>query len=253
MKQAAMVLCVLMLAAAACGAQGERRREGENDRWAFYSRKYDANRDGKVTADEYGRSKETFARLDQDGNGVLTKDDFAARRRGRGGRRSGAMTEMMFKRILSRSADENDSGTIEASEWTAFKKKLDGDGNGVVSTEELVQAGTPERFAERLVSRLDLNEDGRTSVEELGQLYGRLDKDKSGSLEKKELTMERRRRMGRRGQGGERGRKLEDGVPKPGEMAPDFKLPILGKKKGSVQLSRFKGKKPVALIFGSYT
>ena len=44
-----------------------------------------------------------------------------------------------------------------------------------------------------------------------------------------------------------------DGLgPEPGELPPDFFL----KKKGSderVRLSSFRGKRPVALIFGSYT
>jgi peroxiredoxin len=44
-----------------------------------------------------------------------------------------------------------------------------------------------------------------------------------------------------------------DGVgPEPGELPPDFSL----KRKGSderVRLSTYRGKRPVALIFGSYT
>ena len=44
----------------------------------------------------------------------------------------------------------------------------------------------------------------------------------------------------------------DDTGPEPGELPPDFSL----KKKGSgerVRLSSFHGKRPVALIFGSYT
>jgi hypothetical protein len=39
---------------------------------------------------------------------------------------------------------------------------------------------------------------------------------------------------------------------KPGDMAPDFRLPILHSQE-MVQLASFRGQKPVALIFGSYT
>jgi hypothetical protein len=39
---------------------------------------------------------------------------------------------------------------------------------------------------------------------------------------------------------------------KPGDMAPDFELKTLDGKR-TVKLSSFRGKKPVALIFGSYT
>jgi hypothetical protein len=41
-------------------------------------------------------------------------------------------------------------------------------------------------------------------------------------------------------------------APAVGADAPDFKLPRLGSSE-QVQLSSFRGRKPVALIFGSYT
>jgi hypothetical protein len=47
-------------------------------------------------------------------------------------------------------------------------------------------------------------------------------------------------------------RKRESKLPGPGDPAPDFELPLLGGG-GSVRLSSFRGERPVALIFGSYT
>ena len=49
-----------------------------------------------------------------------------------------------------------------------------------------------------------------------------------------------------------------DRAPKVGTVAPDFELCRLKKDgtsdpKKKVKLSSFKGKKPVALVFGSYT
>ena len=41
-------------------------------------------------------------------------------------------------------------------------------------------------------------------------------------------------------------------APAVGANAPDFRLPRLGRDE-QVQLSSFRGRKPVALIFGSYT
>ena len=41
--------------------------------------------------------------------------------------------------------------------------------------------------------------------------------------------------------------------PKPGDEAPDFELPLLGDSTRKVRLSSFRGKKPVALIFRSFT
>jgi len=47
-------------------------------------------------------------------------------------------------------------------------------------------------------------------------------------------------------------KKVAAKAPRAGDMAPDFTLyDIEGK--NSVTLSSFRGKKPVALVFGSYT
>ncbi len=45
----------------------------------------------------------------------------------------------------------------------------------------------------------------------------------------------------------------EERAPNVGEMAPDFELPVLGDREQTVRLSDFRDKRPVALIFGSYT
>ena len=46
--------------------------------------------------------------------------------------------------------------------------------------------------------------------------------------------------------------KYETSAPKVGDLAPDFELYDL-RNQQSVRLSDFRGEKPVALIFGSYT
>jgi hypothetical protein len=45
---------------------------------------------------------------------------------------------------------------------------------------------------------------------------------------------------------------LDAKAPRAGDMAPDFTLHDI-EGKDSVTLSDFRGKKPVALVFGSYT
>ena len=45
----------------------------------------------------------------------------------------------------------------------------------------------------------------------------------------------------------------EERAPNVGDAAPDFELPVLGDRAQTVRLSAFRGKRPVALIFGSYT
>jgi hypothetical protein len=42
-------------------------------------------------------------------------------------------------------------------------------------------------------------------------------------------------------------------APNVGDPAPDFELPVLGDRSQTVRLSDFRGKRPVGLIFGSYT
>ena len=44
-----------------------------------------------------------------------------------------------------------------------------------------------------------------------------------------------------------------DMPPGVGEMAPDFTLPYSNDAQKKVTLSSFRGKRPVALVFGSYT
>jgi hypothetical protein len=46
---------------------------------------------------------------------------------------------------------------------------------------------------------------------------------------------------------------IEAASVQPGEPAPDFDLPYLAPREGRVTLSSHFGKRPVALIFGSYT
>jgi hypothetical protein len=45
----------------------------------------------------------------------------------------------------------------------------------------------------------------------------------------------------------------EEKAPGVGDDAPDFQLPLLGNPARTVTLSSFRGRKPVALIFGSFT
>ncbi len=42
-------------------------------------------------------------------------------------------------------------------------------------------------------------------------------------------------------------------APAVSTSAPDFELPLLDDRSRTVRLSNFRGKRPVALIFGSYT
>ena len=61
--------------------------------WEYLSEKYDADSDGKITPEEYGRDETHFKRLDIDGDGFIGKAEIEERDRssrgGRGGRGGG--------------------------------------------------------------------------------------------------------------------------------------------------------------------
>ncbi len=64
--------------------------------WEYLAEKYDADEDGEITPEEYGRDETHFKRLDVDSDGVIAKAEIEERDRasrdsrgGRGGGRSG--------------------------------------------------------------------------------------------------------------------------------------------------------------------
>jgi hypothetical protein len=94
---------------------------------------------------------------------------------------------------------------------------------------------------------VDLNNDGKISIEEGTEFFAGADQDKDNFITQKEMTefMNKRRQEMRRAA-------QEAGGPDLGQDAPDFSLKTLDGKK-IVKLSDFQGKKPVVLVFGSYT
>ena len=135
---ASMMLMTDVSRAQRRGGQGQPR--GQAEVWEFLAEKYDKDMDGELTEDEYDRGAETFARLDRNDDGVLTRADW-----------------------------DNVRGPFGAGEGQR-------PGDGLV-----------------------------------GQ------------------------------------------APEEGEQAPDFELPYVTEPTETIRLSSFAGKKPVALIFGSYT
>jgi len=290
-----VAVCIVLLMGGRLAAQNpdnseasSRKKPGDaNSTWEVIAR-HDKDKNGKVTSTEYTRGEEKFKRLDANSDGVLTKDDFSGggnRRegmRGRGGRGDRGMRgggfggrgggrgrgEMMGQMLLSRmksGMDADSDGSVTTKEWKAFLKNADSDKDKILSQDELVDAGSPERMAEFASRTFDSNDDQKIQIGELDPVFERADADKNGILEGNEISDPRRGGRDRGGRGRERGRGQRgrgqrggrDGqgssLPTPGDMAPDFKLPVVGNKGQSITLSDFRGKRPVALIFGSYT
>ncbi len=127
--------------------------------------------------------------------------------------------------------------------WELLKDKHDKNQDGKITPDEYKRG--EEKFKIH-----DKNKDGVISA---------LDYPADGSKNRDRSTR-RGRGRDRRGRGdGNRedrdrpGRKSNSSLPQPGDIAPDFRLPYSHDSKVTVKLSSFAGKRPVALIFGSYT
>lgn len=136
------------------------------------------------------------------------------------------------------------------------------------------QRPTQTQIWEHLRKLYDKDQDGRITRAEHGRgdlAFANLDRDKDGVLTAEDFAVRPQRNRPQRGEGGERpaprGNRQPENVPKVGDAAPDFELPRLqalpkqdaattkppAAAADTVKLSSFAGKRPVALIFGSYT
>lgn len=144
----AAVLAMGTVAYAAPGMMAEKGpvalAEAQTKSAAMFDR-MDVNSDGKIdAADREARVKERFTRLDTDGNGSLSLEEFTAGREMRGKRGEG-MRDHHGKRgqgmhMMGKMADTNNDGTITRAEFDAGVQahfaKMDANGDGTVTVEE---------------------------------------------------------------------------------------------------------------------
>ncbi len=163
--------------------------------------------------------------------------------------------------------DKNKDGALDRSEVPDPVKRrfdqIDADKDGKLSKAELEKfmgrGGQPPaaQTPDTLFRLLDANNDGKLSKAELdnaAKLLEKLDKNKDGTIDRNELPSAPRPGGGRPGEvitPAAKGERQTDKL-KVGDPAPDFTLPLLSDK-GQVTLSSFQEKKPVVLIFASYT
>ena len=111
----------------------------------------------------------------------------------------------------------------------------------------------PKRMMERIKS-MDKNGDGKIESSEVPEMmqrmFKRLDANGDGVADKKEIDAMKERMRGRSGRDDRESRR--DDAPSLGTEAPAFKLKRMESEE-FVELASFKGKKPVVLVFGSYT
>ncbi len=218
---------------------------GEKTTWEYLAAKYDKDRDGAVTLAEHGRGEAAFANIDADKDGKVTAADFKGPTR-----MQQFIAQMTVARYfqtdsnpmaLSRSEleaaftsfDTNEDDDLSEAEFAAARKKVD--------AATLFGPPPMPKGADPVGSmRATIDTDGSKSfsLAEMKAHFASRDDDGDGMW-----TM-------RPPRGGARPPRPQG--PAVGTVAPDFTLsPPEGG--APVTLSSFKGKKAVALIFGSYT
>lgn len=239
MSELRLVPALVLLMSLGAFGQDEEKTSRE---WQLIS-KSDKNADGKVTVEEYARGEVRFARLDKNKDGVLTSADFARSEGRRGGRRRRdpkAMRGQMLARLLGLRRDQSMTRQQFDAWVDARAKTEDGDIDlGAISD------AVPARMTRFIARTFDGDGDGKVSPTELKGSFTDADKNSDGKIDRDELR-------GRRGAGRRDGARNAAKTPKVGEVAPDFDLPYKDGDK-TAKLSSFAGKRPVALIFGSYT
>jgi hypothetical protein len=176
--------------------------------WKWLAGRWDTNRDGVISREEFTGPKELFDRLDRNRDGKLTPDDFDWSDQAPYWRQAGPANQ------LFRRADADGNGRVTAEEWQELFKKAAG-GKDALTPEDLrlllFPPPAPPPPPSAMPSRLTLLH---------GLLAGEIGSPREG--------------------------------PRVGQEAPDFTLSTQDGK-ATISLSQFRGKKPVVLVFGSFT
>ncbi len=206
--------------------------------WAYLGTTYDHNRDGRIDRTEYTRAGEGFAHLDRDGDGCVTRSDFD--------HDVAIPPDLGIPMLLVRSLGDPRAESIELVRAFLNLMHLDATGDGRISRAEFMRSGGGSPLGtdsfDTLLAGMDADHDELLSAPEILQwLVGR-DTDQDGRL------VLRERDRGRVGPPPREGY-LE---PELRDAAPDFTA-ISFETGAPVALSSLLGKRPVALIFGSFT
>ncbi len=209
-----------MLAAVAKGSEmgpgdgwfkkGSQSRYG----WQWLAARFDPEGTGRITRDRFRGPAELFARLDRDGDGVLTPADLDWSPAAMKARENPAASYLFY--LL----DADSNGRVTKAEWDAFFAKLSR-GKGYVSVEDLRMALRPPAPPRPAAGSPPPKQMGPSrDVLLAGLLSGELGSICEG--------------------------------PRVGTRAPDFDLATQDGKR-RVRLSDYRGHKPVVLIFGNFT
>jgi Ca2+-binding EF-hand superfamily protein len=181
--------------------------------WKWLFEHFDNNNDEKITKDEFRGPVELFQRLDRNKDGNITQDDLDWSSNSAFARAS--MPSSQWFRMF----DTNSNGKISREEWEALFNRAS-KGKGFLTAEDLREAfpTTPPPRPTGAAAQAA----GMPSKQVLlkGLLSGELGSAHQG--------------------------------PAIGDNAPDFTLRTQDGKR-QIHLADFRGKKPVVLVFGSFT
>jgi hypothetical protein len=200
--------------------------------WAELRDRHDANRDGRVTQEEYTRGEARFRNYDRNGDGLLNAWDFPSDTYFNG-----------FNHMIVGRADANEDEQVTWQEWQDFSGSMDINGDGNVARAEVqeVMGGWTNDWPLFLLS-FDQDGDGDFDQIDLEHTFRDQDFNGDGTLVGKEL-------------GGWQATTVrpEGEPPAVGEIAPDFQLGYASDPGRSFRLIDPQRSRPVALVFGSYT
>jgi Ca2+-binding EF-hand superfamily protein len=197
--------------------------------WPVLLEAHDSNGDGKIAASEYSRGARGFQRLDTNADGWITEADLS----------SPVLLQRTIDALVGDVtawlSDQNKDGVVTAEEWRSTLAELDPDGDGVIPAEAFAKTGLKGDMLGGITAMLDRGQDGQVQRQEMEELFRELDENGDSSLKGDEII------------------NWHPSLLEVGDQAPEFALPRLDDPAKLVRLGDFRGKRAVALIFGSYT
>jgi hypothetical protein len=182
--------------------------------WMWLSGKLDADKDGKITRGEFKGSPELFQRLDRNRDQTLAVDDFDW------SDRSAFARQAMPANMWFRQSDRNSNGRISLEEWQDLFDRAS-KGKGYLTADDLRDAFPTQAPVRPPMAAAAKPPDMPTRAVLLkGLLSGEIGSFQEG--------------------------------PRIGDAAPDFTLKTQDGRH-QVRLAEIVGKKPVVLVFGSFT
>jgi Ca2+-binding EF-hand superfamily protein len=235
---------LLLLAAAACSSPQPAARPDprvelakRNDRsWVHLESTYDGDGDHRITRAEYARGDDSFARLDRDHDGSVTRADFD--------RELVLPPDLVLPILLVRMAGGSDAKSAELGLLVRGFMRIDTGGDGRVGRAEFDAAAPAgmvgvDRFG-TLLAGMDADHDELLSRTEIESWLARRDVDGDGQLALRERATA--------------GPAPLEGLIEPALREPAPAFTAVDATDGTkVELSSLVGKKPIALIFGSFT